>query len=46
MNVVEYLLNLKVDILKRDVKGRTALHNAVWGIEGGRDGKRRGHIKL
>lgn len=45
-NVVEYLLNLKVDMLKRDVKGRTALHNAVWGIQGGRDGKRRGNIKL
>ncbi len=33
-------------MLKQDNKGRTALHNAVWGIEGGRDGKRRGHIIL
>lgn len=29
-----------------DSKGRTALHNAAWGIEGGRDGKRRGEQHL
>ena len=29
-----------------DSKGRTALHNAAWGIKGGREGKRRGHIRL
>lgn len=33
-------------MLKQDNKGRTALHNAAWGVEGGRDGKRRGHIML
>jgi hypothetical protein len=33
-------------MLKKDNKGRTALHNAVWGIEGGREGKKRGHIIL
>ena len=46
IEVVKYLLSKNVDILKRDNKGRTALHNAVWGIEGGRDGKRRGTIIL
>ena len=46
VEVVKYLLGKKVDILKRDNKGRTTLHNAVWGVEGGRDGKRRGHIIL
>ena len=46
VKVVEYLLSINVDMLKQDNKGRTALHNAAWGIEGGRDGKRRGHIML
>jgi hypothetical protein len=26
----------------KDVKDRTPLHNAAWGREGGRDGKKRG----
>lgn len=46
VEAVKFLLSKKVDILKRDNKGRTALHNAVWGIEGGRQGKRRGSIIL
>ncbi len=32
IKVVKYLLSINVDILKQDNKGRTALHNAVWGI--------------
>lgn len=46
IKVVQYLLSINVDMLKQDNKGRTALHNAAWGIEGGRDGKRRGHVML
>lgn len=46
VEVVKYLLSINVDLLKQDNKGRTALHNAAWGAEGGRDGKRRGHIML
>ena len=41
--MVEFLLslpNIKIDL--RDTKGRSALHNAVWGAEGGREGKRVG----
>jgi hypothetical protein len=33
-------------MIKQDNKGRTPLHNAVWGAAGGRDGKRRGHTIL
>lgn len=32
VKVVKYLLSINVDILKQDNKGRTALHNAVWGV--------------
>ena len=45
--VVEYLLSkseIIIDLI--DSKGRTALHNAAWGIEGGKDGKKRGNVKL
>ena len=44
--VAEYLIKLGVRIESIDSKGRTALHNAAWGIEGGREGKRRGHVRL
>jgi len=40
------LIKLGVKLDSVDSKGRTALHNAAWGIEGGREGKRRGNIKL
>lgn len=40
------MIKLGVKLESVDSKGRTALHNAAWGIEGGREGKRRGHIKL
>jgi len=40
------LIKLGVKIESIDSKGRTALHNAAWGIEGGRSGKRRGNQKL
>ena len=46
MKVAEYLIKLGVNMDSVDSKGRTALHNAAWGIKGGRTGKRRGHIKL
>ena len=39
--IVEYLLNLPeiIDINFIDDRGRTALHNASWGSEGGKLGK-------
>jgi hypothetical protein len=46
VQVAKYLIELGVKIESTDSKGRTALHNAAWGIKGGREGKRRGHIKL
>jgi ankyrin repeat protein len=46
VKVVEFLLSINVSMIKQDNKGRTPLHNAVWGAAGGRDGKRRGHIIL
>lgn len=45
-SVAEYLVKISVNIQTFDSKGRTALHNAAWGIQGGRDGKRRGTIHL
>jgi hypothetical protein len=33
-------------MLIKDVKGRTPLHNAAWGREGGRDGKKSGNAIL
>lgn len=43
LGVTEYLLrleNINVDI--KDKNGRTALHNAVWGCAGGREGRKMG----
>ena len=43
LKVTEYLLkleNINVDI--KDKNGRTALHNAVWGCAGGREGRNMG----
>ena len=42
-DVVAFLLSLPgIDTEHRDNRGRTALHNAVWGPTGGREGKRIG----
>lgn len=42
--VVKYLLSLPgIEVEHQDNRGRTALHNAVWGPAGGRDGKRVGN---
>jgi ankyrin repeat protein len=46
VGVADYLIRLGVNIEAVDSKGRTALHNAAWGRAGGREGKRRGHLKL
>ena len=40
------MIQIGVNIESIDSKGRTALHNAAWGIAGGREGKRRGHVRL
>ena len=41
---MKYLLSLPtIDIDKQDNRGRTALHNAVWGCAGGRLGKKMGN---
>jgi ankyrin repeat protein len=38
-DIVEFLLNCKeIDILSKDEKGRTPLHNATFGPKGGREG--------
>jgi exosome complex exonuclease RRP6 len=34
--VVAFLISINVNLTKQDNKGRTALHNAVWGSAGGR----------
>ena len=36
VKVAEYLIKLGVNMESIDSKGRTALHNAAWGIKGGR----------
>ena len=46
VNVVQYLVKIGVELTFRDSRGRTALHNSVWGREGGRDGKRSGQNYL
>jgi len=45
-NITDYLIKIGVNLTTIDSKGRTALHNAAWGIEGGRDGKKRGTVLL
>lgn len=42
VEVVEYLLSHKADFTLKDHKERSPLHNAAWGRQGGRDGKKRG----
>jgi len=45
-DVVKLLLSYKEVIIEsKDHKGRTALHNACWGKEGGREGKKCGSNK-
>lgn len=40
---MEFLLNCKeIDILSKDEKGRTPLHNATFGPKGGREGQKFG----
>lgn len=40
---MEFLLSCKeIDILSKDEKGRTALHNATFGPKGGREGQKFG----
>lgn len=46
VSVAEYLVSIGVNLTTIDSKGRTALHNAAWGIEGGREGKKKGSVKL
>ena len=31
MYTAKYLINIKVDLLKQDNKGRTAIYNTAWG---------------
>lgn len=42
VSVVEYLLSVKADFTLKDHKERSPMHNAAWGRQGGRDGKKRG----
>jgi ankyrin repeat protein len=43
VDIMRYLLKLKnIQIEVKDKNGRTALHNAVWGSAGGREGKKMG----
>ncbi|KAL4494067.1 hypothetical protein ABPG72_016023 [Tetrahymena utriculariae] len=47
VEVVKFLVSKpETDITMQDSKGRTGMHNAAWGIEGGKEGKRRGTLKL
>lgn len=44
---MKFLVNCPEIILTLpDSKGRTPMHNAAWGNEGGKEGKRRGTIIL
>ena len=36
VDVVKFLIKIGIPLVHKDNKGRTALHEAVWGIEGGR----------
>lgn len=41
--VIKYLLSIPtIDIELKDTRGRTPLHNAVWGSSGGREGRKMG----
>lgn len=41
--MVQYLISLpNIDIKNKDIKGRSALQNAIFGPKGGREGKKIG----
>ena len=43
---MKFFIKKGVTFVQKDSKGRTALHEAVWGIEGGREGKKKGSIMI